>query len=155
MPAILFVEDDATIAMGVEYSLKQDGFQVSLAYCLEEARSLVKAGADVVVINASPDGRNINAGCGALHPSHVAAEVKSRGAALGVTFDGDADRRRADDFSPCRLVLPLESSKQGTDTTRVGVPSASRIFCAATAISTSEPEANRLTLASPEAGDSS
>ncbi len=28
MPAILFVEDDTTIAMGVEYSLKQDGFQV-------------------------------------------------------------------------------------------------------------------------------
>src|SRR5258706_12571822 len=42
MPAILFVEDDATIAMGVEYSLKQDGFQVSLAYRLEEARGLLK-----------------------------------------------------------------------------------------------------------------
>jgi len=44
------------------------------------------------LVNVAPDGRNINAGCGALHPSHVAAEVKSRGAALGVTFDGDADR---------------------------------------------------------------
>ncbi len=42
MPAILFVEDDTTIAMGVEYSLKQDGFQVSLAYRLEEARDLLK-----------------------------------------------------------------------------------------------------------------
>jgi len=42
MPAILFIEDDATIAMGVEYSLKQDGFQVSLAYRLEEARGLLK-----------------------------------------------------------------------------------------------------------------
>ena len=28
MPAVLLVEDDATIAMGVEYSLKQEGFQV-------------------------------------------------------------------------------------------------------------------------------
>ncbi len=43
MPAILFVEDDATIAMGVEYSLKQDGFQVSLAYRLEEAREPAQA----------------------------------------------------------------------------------------------------------------
>ncbi len=42
MLSILFVEDDTTIAMGVEYSLKQDGFQVSLAYSLEEARDLLK-----------------------------------------------------------------------------------------------------------------
>ncbi len=42
MPAILFVEDDATIATGVQYSLKQDGFQVSLAYRLGQARDLLK-----------------------------------------------------------------------------------------------------------------
>jgi phosphoglucosamine mutase len=42
--------------------------------------------------HASPDGRNINAKCGALHPEVVAAETKSLGADLGVTFDGDADR---------------------------------------------------------------
>ena len=42
--------------------------------------------------HAAPDGRNINAACGALHPEIVAAEVKERGADLGVTFDGDADR---------------------------------------------------------------
>lgn len=41
MLSILFVEDDDTISMGVEYSLKQDGFQVSLAYRLEEARGVV------------------------------------------------------------------------------------------------------------------
>ena len=46
----------------------------------------------VEVTHASPDGRNINAGCGALHPDVVAAEVKRRGATLGFTFDGDADR---------------------------------------------------------------
>ena len=40
----------------------------------------------------SPDGRNINANCGALHPEVVAAETKSLHADLGVTFDGDADR---------------------------------------------------------------
>ncbi|MFZ1941359.1 MAG: phosphoglucosamine mutase [Terracidiphilus sp.] len=48
--------------------------------------------ANVTLLNTAPDGRNINAGCGALHPEFVAKEVKSRGAAIGVTFDGDADR---------------------------------------------------------------
>jgi phosphoglucosamine mutase len=46
----------------------------------------------VEVTHASPDGRNINLDCGALHPEVVAAEVKARGAAMGFTFDGDADR---------------------------------------------------------------
>jgi len=46
----------------------------------------------VVVTHASPDGRNINLHCGALHPEIVAAEVKVRGASMGFTFDGDADR---------------------------------------------------------------
>ena len=46
----------------------------------------------VEVTHASPDGRNINADCGALHPEIVAAEVKQRGAVMGFTFDGDADR---------------------------------------------------------------
>ena len=46
----------------------------------------------VEVTHASPDGRNINANCGALHPEVVAAEVKQRGAVMGFTFDGDADR---------------------------------------------------------------
>jgi phosphoglucosamine mutase len=46
----------------------------------------------VEVTHASPDGRNINERCGALHPEIVAAEVKARGASMGFTFDGDADR---------------------------------------------------------------
>ena len=46
----------------------------------------------VTLLNIAPDGRNINAGCGALHPDFVAREVKARGADLGITFDGDADR---------------------------------------------------------------
>ena len=49
-------------------------------------------GGTVEVTHASPDGRNINEGCGALHPEVVAAEVKRRGAVMGFTFDGDADR---------------------------------------------------------------
>jgi phosphoglucosamine mutase len=47
---------------------------------------------ELAVLNIAPDGRNINDGCGALHPQWVAAEVQKRGAQTGVTFDGDADR---------------------------------------------------------------
>ena len=46
----------------------------------------------VEVTHASPNGRNINDNCGALHPEIVAARVKLSGASLGFTFDGDADR---------------------------------------------------------------
>jgi phosphoglucosamine mutase len=53
---------------------------------------LRRLGADVTAIHATPDGRNINDGCGALHPEVVAAEVVRRGADVGVTHDGDADR---------------------------------------------------------------
>jgi phosphoglucosamine mutase len=48
--------------------------------------------ADITLIQVAPDGRNINAGCGALHPEFLAAQVQGRGAHLGITFDGDADR---------------------------------------------------------------
>ncbi|HUA92280.1 MAG TPA: phosphoglucosamine mutase [Terracidiphilus sp.] len=48
--------------------------------------------AEITLLNIAPDGRNINGGCGALHPDYIAKEVKARGANLGVTFDGDADR---------------------------------------------------------------
>ncbi len=47
---------------------------------------------EIVITHASPTGRNINEHCGALHPKVVAAEVVAQRAALGVTFDGDADR---------------------------------------------------------------
>jgi phosphoglucosamine mutase len=49
-------------------------------------------GADVVALGVAPDGRNINDGCGALHPECMAAEVRRVGAQLGVALDGDADR---------------------------------------------------------------
>jgi phosphoglucosamine mutase len=48
--------------------------------------------AEITLLNIAPDGSNINAGCGALHPTYVANQVKTRGANLGLTFDGDADR---------------------------------------------------------------
>jgi phosphoglucosamine mutase len=51
-----------------------------------------RLGGEVALLNINPDGRNINLNCGALHPEFVAAEVSRRGADLGLTFDGDADR---------------------------------------------------------------
>ncbi len=49
-------------------------------------------GAVVFPLGVHPDGRNINEGCGALHPENLAAEVRRVGAHLGVALDGDADR---------------------------------------------------------------
>jgi phosphoglucosamine mutase len=49
-------------------------------------------GGEVIITHASPDGRNINENCGALHPEIVAAAVKHHKASMGITFDGDADR---------------------------------------------------------------
>jgi phosphoglucosamine mutase len=61
----------------------------------EEAPGLFrKGGIQATFAHISPDGRNINENCGALHPQNVAREVaKAHGQFdLGVTFDGDADR---------------------------------------------------------------
>ncbi len=49
-------------------------------------------GADVTAIHNEPDGRNINDSCGSLHPESLCREVTEKRAALGIAFDGDADR---------------------------------------------------------------
>lgn len=51
-----------------------------------------RAGAEVIVINDQPDGRNINENSGAMHPEQLAQVVVQRQADFGVAFDGDADR---------------------------------------------------------------
>jgi phosphoglucosamine mutase len=51
-----------------------------------------RLGIEARILNASPDGRNINLHNGSLHPAAMAAETHSSGADLGVAFDGDADR---------------------------------------------------------------
>ena len=51
-----------------------------------------RAGGRAEAIHAQPDGRNINADCGALHPESMAKTTRERGAAMGVAYDGDADR---------------------------------------------------------------
>ncbi len=49
-------------------------------------------GADVIAINCSPNGYNINDNCGAVYPEGMAKKVVESGAHLGVAFDGDGDR---------------------------------------------------------------
>lgn len=49
-------------------------------------------GAEVFALGVKPNGRNINAGCGALAPEAMGREVRRRRAHAGVAFDGDADR---------------------------------------------------------------
>jgi phosphoglucosamine mutase len=49
-------------------------------------------GADVVRLGCTPNGTNINAGCGSTAPEAVAAAVLEHGADLGLALDGDADR---------------------------------------------------------------
>jgi phosphoglucosamine mutase len=57
-----------------------------------------RLGANVHGISCSPDGRNINLNCGALHLDQLREEVVRSGADLGIAFDGDADR--------CMMVAP-------------------------------------------------
>jgi len=56
-------------------------------------------GAEVVSIGISPDGRNINDGCGATAPAALISKVKEVGADLGIALDGDADRLQMVDAS--------------------------------------------------------
>lgn len=51
-----------------------------------------RIGANVVAINSTPDGRNINENCGSLHLEGLQAAVIEHSAAIGIAFDGDADR---------------------------------------------------------------
>ena len=51
-----------------------------------------RLGANVTVIADSPDGRNINAGCGSTHVAALAEQVRAGGHAVGFAFDGDGDR---------------------------------------------------------------
>lgn len=49
-------------------------------------------GAKVIDIGVEPNGVNINAGCGSVHPEHLQKTVMLTKADLGIAFDGDADR---------------------------------------------------------------
>ena len=82
---------DSTIARSL------DGLTVVLD-CAEGAayeagpRALREAGATVIPIHTSPDGLNINDGCGSTHLDPLRAAVVAHGADAGFALDGDADR---------------------------------------------------------------
>ena len=60
---------------------------------------LAMTGAEVIAIHSEPDGRNINAGCGATDPASLATAVVAHGADVGLALDGDADRLVAVDHT--------------------------------------------------------
>ena len=53
---------------------------------------LKRAGAQVIAISNTPDGKNINLNCGSTHLENLRSEVIRQGADLGIAHDGDADR---------------------------------------------------------------
>lgn len=81
----------------VEGRSRLDGMRVVLD-CANGAMSVAapeafrRLGAEVIVINDAPDGRNINAECGATSTASLSLAVVEHGAALGLAFDGDGDR---------------------------------------------------------------
>ena len=84
-------------------------------------RALEDAGAKVIAIHASPDGLNINEGCGSTHLDAVRAAVLEHGADVGFAVDGDADRCLAVDHEGSVVdgdqllaVLALSMQEAGT-----------------------------------------
>jgi phosphoglucosamine mutase len=62
------------------------------AACVAAPQAFREAGADIIAINAEPDGSRINVDCGSTALAQVAAAVLREGADFGLAFDGDADR---------------------------------------------------------------
>jgi phosphoglucosamine mutase len=87
-----------------------------------------RLGAEVIVINAEPNGRNINDHCGATHPAALSGAVVANNVDLGLAFDGDGDRviavdHRGDVVDGDRMIalaaLQLRDEGQLTDDTVV------------------------------------
>jgi phosphoglucosamine mutase len=92
-------EDAVVASIGAD---RLDGLRVVIdcangAASAVAPRVLARFGVDVVVINADPDGVNINDGCGSTYPAGLQAAVLASGATVGLAFDGDADRLLAVD----------------------------------------------------------
>ena len=80
------------IVQPVEYSMRGLEFVVDAANgaaFLAAPLLFERVGATVEIINADPDGININRGCGATHPEVLVEHSRGR---VGLSFDGDADR---------------------------------------------------------------
>ncbi|MCV7150413.1 phosphoglucosamine mutase [Mycolicibacterium pyrenivorans] len=82
---------------GKAASTRLDGLTVVVdcahgAASVAAPRAYRAAGANVIAINAEPNGLNINDGCGSTHMQDLRSAVVSYGADLGLAHDGDADR---------------------------------------------------------------
>jgi phosphoglucosamine mutase len=67
------------------------------AYAGLAPQAFEQLGAEVTAIGDSPDGTNINVGCGATDLGLLSDTVRTRGLDLGIAFDGDGDRMLAVD----------------------------------------------------------
>ena len=85
------------LATDVGRGLNIEGLRLAVD-CANGAASAIapelfaRLGAQVEVLSAQPDGRNINEACGSLHQEALQRAVVDRGLDLGIAFDGDADR---------------------------------------------------------------
>jgi phosphoglucosamine mutase len=92
-----FREEYEAFLRGVVPGLNLNGKKIVID-CANGAAAVIASelfpslGGEIHLTHVSPNGRNINENCGALHPEVVAKEAKALGADLGITFDGDADR---------------------------------------------------------------
>ncbi|MDR1355255.1 MAG: phosphoglucosamine mutase [Propionibacteriaceae bacterium] len=106
-------------------SLRLDGIKIAMDVANGAAYRVAPAvyrelGADVHVINDDPNGFNINANAGAMHPEVLADVVRHIGAQIGFAYDGDADRMIAIDETgqvvsgdQILLINALELKRQG------------------------------------------
>ncbi len=79
------------------YKIALDCANGSSSISAEEV--FTRLGAEVIVINAEPDGVNINKDCGSTHLEGLQRTVVENGCDLGFAFDGDADRMLAVDHT--------------------------------------------------------
>jgi len=114
-----------------------------------------RAGAEVIAISATPNGININDGCGSTHLENLKAKVVEVGADLGIAHDGDADRCLAvdangnevdGDFIMAILATDLKSRGELVNNTVVGTVMSNLGFMKAMA-------ANGITVETTAVGD--
>ena len=82
-------------------------------------RTLAELGADVITIGCSPNGKNINKGCGSTSPELLQTTVPAVGADVGIALDGDGDRvvlvdENGELIDGDQILFVLASARQAT-----------------------------------------